>query len=428
MRSDRQQSATEGNKLVVSERAIAAKPREELEQLLSTMIRIRRFEEKAAEMYARGKIKGFLHLYIGQEAVAAGVFSRLREDDYVYSHYREHGHAIARGLDSKKIMAELFGKATGVSRGLGGSMHIFDISKRFMGGYAIVAGHMPLACGTALTCQKLGTDSVTLCIIGDGAVNEGAFHESLNLAAVFKLPVLFLCENNFYGMGTAMHRVSAMTDIYKRAEAYGIRSEQTDGMDVLAMQKSTEQALQLIRRGEGPVFIEAITYRFRGHSMADPEFYRDKTEVEHWRQNDPITVFSEALKRGGQFTDAQIEAMWHRAEEEAEEAARFAEESPFPDVSTLMDHMYAPSPLDNLTEDVAYLEPQGWPADPVKPDDAGEDRQPQEISERPEDSLQPDDAGQNRADPSSEGSPPTAGTSPSPPAGRGTEGEGSPGA
>ncbi|MPZ48326.1 MAG: pyruvate dehydrogenase (acetyl-transferring) E1 component subunit alpha [Dehalococcoidia bacterium] len=312
------------------------------------MILIRRFEEKAAEMYARGKIRGFLHLYIGQEAVGVGVISRLRADDYIYSHYREHGQAIARGLDPKAIMAELFGKATGVSRGLGGSMHIFDISKRFMGGYAIVAGHMPLACGTALAQKHLGTDAVTVSILGDGAVNEGAFHEALNLAAVWKLPVLFLCENNFYGMGTAMSRVSASTDIYKRAEAYGIRSEQVDGMDVIEVAKKTEQALQLIRRGEGPYFLEAITYRFRGHSMADPELYRDKSEVDHWRQNDPIKTFSDALIQGGMFNQGEIEVVWKKVEEEVEEAARFADESPFPDVSTLTNHMYAPSPLDNL--------------------------------------------------------------------------------
>jgi len=334
--------------LVVSERSLASISKEELGKLLYQMILIRRFEEKAAEMYARGKIKGFLHLYIGQEAVGVGVISRLRADDYIYSHYREHGQAIARGLDPKAIMAELFGKATGVSRGLGGSMHIFDISKRFMGGYAIVAGHMPLACGTALAQKHLGTDAVTVSILGDGAVNEGAFHEALNLAAVWKLPVLFLCENNFYGMGTAMSRVSASTDIYKRAEAYGIRSEQVDGMDVIEVAKKTEQALQLIRRGEGPFFLEAITYRFRGHSMADPELYRDKTEVEHWRQNDPIKTFTDALTQGGTFTSEEVEIVWKKVEEEVEEAAKFADESPFPDVSTLTDHMYAPSPLDNL--------------------------------------------------------------------------------
>ena len=334
--------------MVISERSLAAISKEELGKLLYQLTVIRRFEEKAAEMYQRGKIKGFLHLSVGQEAVAVGLMSKLRADDYIYSHYREHGHAIARGLNPKAVMAELFGKETGSSRGRGGSMHIFDISRRFMGGYAIVAGNMPLACGTALAQKHLGTGAVTVSILGDGAVNEGAFHEALNLAAVWKLPLLFLCENNFYGMGTAIHRVSAMTDIYKRAEAYGIRSEQADGMDVIEIQKRTEQALQLIRQGEGPFFLEAITYRFRGHSMADPELYRDKTEVEHWRQNDPIKTFSDALVRGAMFTEEEIAVVWKKAEEEVEDAARFADESAFPDVSTITDHLYAPSPLDNL--------------------------------------------------------------------------------
>jgi len=340
-----------GVELVISERSLKSIPREELGRLLDKMVLIRRFEEKAVEMYSRGKVKGFLHLYVGQEAVAAGVFSVLRPDDYVYSHYREHGHALARGLDPKAIMAELFGKATGASRGRGGSMHIFDLSRRFMGGYAIVAGHMPLACGTALAQKHLRTDTVTVAIVGDGAVNEGVFHEALNLAAVWNLPLLFICENNFYGMGTAMHRVTASTEIYKRAESYGIRSQQVDGMDVIEVQKRTDEALQLIRRGEGPCFMEAITYRFRGHSMADPELYRDKSEVEHWRQNDPIKTFSEALVRGGQMSEEEIAAAWKKAEEAVDEAAHFAEESPFPDVSTLTDHVYAPSPLDHLEKE-----------------------------------------------------------------------------
>ncbi len=334
--------------MVISERSIATIAKDELQKLLHTMILIRRFEEKAAEMYARGRIKGFLHLYIGQEAVGVGVISKLQQQDYIYTHYREHGQAIARGLDPKRVMAELFGKSTGASNGLGGSMHIFDVSKRFMGGYAIVGGHMPLACGTALAAKRRGEDAVVLCIIGDGSVNEGAFHESLNLAAIWKLPVLFLLENNFYGMGTQVDRVCAFPEIYKHAEAYGIRAEKADGMNVIEMQQRTEQALQLVRSGEGPFFLEATTYRFRGHSMADPEFYRDKAEVEHWREMDPINTFSKALLAGGQFTQEEIDATWQQAEATVEEAAQFAEESPFPDVSTLMDNIYAPSPLDHL--------------------------------------------------------------------------------
>jgi pyruvate dehydrogenase E1 component alpha subunit len=336
--------------LVVTERSVASLPREEIERLLHKMTQIRRFEEKAAEWYARGRIKGFLHLYIGQEAVGAGVFSKLRDEDYVYTHYREHGHALARGIEPSKVMAELFGKVTGASRGLGGSMHIFDVSKRFMGGYAIVAGHMPLACGTALATKYRGQDSVTLCIIGDGAVNEGAFHEALNLAAIWKLPVLFLCENNFYGMGTAASRVSATTEIYKRAAVFGIRAEQVDGMDVIEVQKHTEAALTYVRGGNGPFFLEAITYRYRGHSMADPELYRDRGEVDRWRQLDPIRAFSDAILRDGRLTSADIDAIDHQVEEEMDAAVQFAEESAFPDMSDLTRFIYAPSPLDGKRE------------------------------------------------------------------------------
>lgn len=337
--------------MVISDRSVAALSKEEANHLLHEMVLIRRFEEKAAEMYGKGKIRGFLHLYIGQEAVAVGAISKLRPDDYIYTHYREHGHAMTRGVHPNAVMAELYGRVGGASKGLGGSMHIFDIEKRFMGGYAIVAGHMPLACGTALACKQLGTDSVAVCFLGDGAVNEGAFHESLNIAAVWKLPVLFICENNYYGMGTAAARVSATTEVAKRAEAYGIRAGTVDGMDILAVQKHTEQALQLIRNGEGPYFMEAMTYRFRGHSMADPELYRDKSEVEHWRKSDPIVTFTDALLRGGHMTQEEVDAVWAGVEQEVEEAVEFAENSPAPDVSTLYDNMYAPSPLDNLREE-----------------------------------------------------------------------------
>jgi pyruvate dehydrogenase E1 component alpha subunit len=327
---------------------VAAQPRQELEKLLYDMILIRRFEEKAAEMYARGKIKGFLHLYIGQEAVAAGVFSKLQPQDYIYTHYREHGHALARGMDANRIMAELYGKKTGVSGGLGGSMHLFDVSKRFMGGYAIVGGHMPLACGTAMAAKRQGEDAAVLCIIGDGAVNEGAFHESLNLAAIWKLPVLFLLENNGYGMGTQVDRVTAFPEIYKHAEAYGIRAAKADGMNVMEMQRASEEALQYIRSGAGAFFLEAMTYRFRGHSMADPEFYREKAEVEFWRKMDPIGTFSEAIVGSGQVAQSDIDAIRERVERQVEEAAQFAEESPFPAVENILENMYAPSPLDEL--------------------------------------------------------------------------------
>jgi pyruvate dehydrogenase E1 component alpha subunit len=311
--------------------------------LLRMMMLIRRFEEKAAEMYARGKIKGFLHLYIGQEAVATGAVAALRDDDYLVTHYREHGHALARGLDPNAVMAELFGKATGVTGGRGGSMHIFDVAKSFMGGYAIVAGHMPLACGLALAEQYKGTDRIAVNFIGDGAVNEGEFHEALNLAAIWKLPVLFICENNLYGMGTDVRRVSAIVEVYKRAEAYGLQSAQVDGMDVLAMHEAVAEAAARVRSGEGPAFLEAICYRFRGHSMADAEFYRHKDEVETWRRLDPIATLARQLKAGGTIADGDIERLQSEVDRIADAAARFAEESPQPALETLYDFVYKES-------------------------------------------------------------------------------------
>ncbi len=308
--------------------------------LLRTMLLIRRFEEKAAEMYAKGKIHGFLHLYIGQEAVATGAVAAARPDDYIVSHYREHGHALARGLDPGAVMAELFGRSGGVSGGRGGAMHLFDASKSFMGGYAIVAGHMPLACGLGLAEQYKGTQRIALNFIGDGAVNEGEFHESLNLAAVWKLPVLFICENNFYGMGTDVRRVSAVIEVYKRAEAYGIHAEQVDGMDVEAMYEATHRLAERVRRGEGPVFLEAICYRFRGHSMSDPEFYRHKDEVQRWRVLDPIEQLRARMFDAGELDDARFAELQHEADAIAGEAVRFADASPPPEISTLHDFVY----------------------------------------------------------------------------------------
>ena len=312
----------------------------QLIDLLREMMLIRRFEEKAAEMYARGRIAGFLHLYIGQEAIATGVIAAINDDDHIVTHYREHGHALARGLEPGRIMAELFGRTTGVSGGKGGSMHLFDVERYFMGGYAIVAGHLPLACGLALANQRLGNGRIVLCIFGDGAVNEGEFHESLNLAAVRKLPVLFLCENNFYAMGTDIRHVSAVIEVYKRAAAYAIPSEQVDGMDVLAMYKATQRVARGIRAGEGPAFLEAITFRFRGHSMADPEFYRDKGETERWRELDPILTFRQKLESDGVIDEATVQSLQADIEETVNEAARFAEESPHPAPDALFEHVY----------------------------------------------------------------------------------------
>jgi pyruvate dehydrogenase E1 component alpha subunit len=317
-----------------------ARGQTELLDLLRQMMLIRRFEEKAAEMYARGRVAGFLHLYIGQEAVGVGAMAAVRPDDYVISHYRDHGQALARGLEPGAIMAELFGKTTGVSKGRGGSMHLFDVSKRFMGGYAIVGGHLPLTCGLGLACKELRNGNIVLCFFGDGAVNQGEFHESLNLAAIWRLPIVFLCENNLYGMGTNVRRVSAEPDIWKRACAYNIPAEQVDGMDVLAVRDLVRKAAGHARDDKGPYFIEAVTYRFRGHSMADPELYRKKEEVEQWRQNDPILRFRRMLEEQRMLDEKRFEQMENEIEKVVDDATAFAEESPDPDVSALYEHVY----------------------------------------------------------------------------------------
>lgn len=309
--------------------------------LLRQMMIIRRFEERAAEMYANRKIGGFLHLYIGQEAVAVGAISVLRDGDYVISHYREHGHAIARGVDPARVMAELFGKVTGVSRGRGGSMHLFDAEKNFMGGYAIVAGHMPLACGLGFACQYLNKDCIVLNFFGDGAVNEGEFHESLNLAGVWKLPVLFLCENNLYAMGTPIHKTSAVTEVYRRASAYDIPSQRVNGMDLLEVHEAAKRAADYVRQGNGPYLIEALTYRFRGHSMADPELYRTKQEVEEWRARDPIVRFQRELESEGILTDEDWQRLVEEIDKLSDEWVRFADESPDPPLETLYEDVYA---------------------------------------------------------------------------------------
>jgi len=322
-------------------RAVKKQPdRGQLIDLLRQMMLIRRFEEKAAEMYARRKIGGFLHLYIGQEAVGVGAISTLGPSDYIVSHYREHGHALARGLEPGPLMAELFGRATGVSRGRGGSMHLFDVKRGFMGGYAIVGGHMPLAVGLALASSYLKNGRIVLNIFGDGAVNQGEFHESLNLASVWKLPVVFLCENNLYGMGTDVRRVSAEPEIHKRACAYNIPAERVDGMDLLAVREAARRAVDWARGGKGPYFLEAVTYRFRGHSMADPEFYRDKAEVEHWKAQDPIVRFRRYLEGEGLISEEEARSLEEGVEAVINEAVRFADESPEPPLEALYEHVY----------------------------------------------------------------------------------------
>lgn len=310
------------------------------------MVLIRLFEEKCAEGYAYAKIGGFLHLYIGQEAVAVGAINALNPDDDIVTHYRDHGHAIARGLDSNGLMAELYGKETGCSKGRGGSMHLADASKHFWGGYALVGAHLPLAVGMAMRHQYTGSQQVAIAFFGDGSTNNGGFHESLNMAAVYKLPVIFMIENNLYSMGVAIHRDSAIADLHKRAEGYGIHGEAVDGMDPLAMYEATQRAAERCRRGEGPVLLEAKTYRFRGHSMADPEYYRDKEEVEFWRQRDPIANWKKRLLDEGLATEAEIAAIDADVAREMDEAVRFADESPDPALDTLCDYLYA-TPVEN---------------------------------------------------------------------------------
>ncbi|MFQ5848487.1 MAG: pyruvate dehydrogenase (acetyl-transferring) E1 component subunit alpha [Candidatus Methylomirabilales bacterium] len=307
---------------------------------LHQMLLIRKFEDKAGELYARGKVAGFLHLYNGEEAVAVGAISALDEHDLLVTHYRDHGHAIARGMDINRCMAELFGKATGVAKGRGGSMHFFDASVGMYGGWAIVAGHLPLAVGLGLASNSLGKNQVILCVFGDGATNNGYFHEALNMAKLWKVPVVFLCENNLFGMGTAVHRASAVTEMIRKAAAYDIPAEQVDGMDILAVRDAAVKAVGHARRGDGPYFLEVLTYRFRGHSMADPILYRDKSEVEEWRQRDPIIFFRQKLDEAGFLSPQELEQIERETDELVLEAVRFAEESPEPPLTDLYEDIY----------------------------------------------------------------------------------------
>lgn len=316
--------------------------RSQVAEYLKQMLLIRRFEEAGGRLYMQGKIRGFLHLYIGEEAIAVGSISALDPDDYVISHYRDHGHALTKGMEPNVVMAELYGKATGSSGGKGGSMHLFDASRNFMGGYAIVGGQMPIAVGLALAVKYKGESRVVLCFFGDGAVNQGEFHESLNLASLWKLPVLFFLENNLYGMGTHVERTHAGgKDIYLMAEAYKIPAAQIDGMDIVAVREATIEALKRIRSGGGPAFLEAMTYRYRGHSMSDPTAYRGTAEVEEWRRTDPIENFKSFSLGEGLITQEEIATIEKEVRATIEKAVRFAEESPEPDLESLYDHVYA---------------------------------------------------------------------------------------
>lgn len=309
--------------------------------LFQQMLLIRRFEEKSAAAYSMGKIGGFCHLYIGQEAVAVGAISAIRADDYVLTSYRDHGQAIAKGMSPQSVMAELFGKAGGCSRGKGGSMHMFDSKVNFLGGHAIVGGQIPLATGVAFASKYKGTDQVTLCFFGEAAVNQGAFHESLNMAQLWKLPCIYICENNQYGMGTSLDRAMSLRDISKKAGAYEMTSEFVDGMDVLAVREATLRAVERARKDYLPTLLEVRTYRFMGHSMSDPGSYRTRAEIEKHQERDPVKLFSSSLKEEGIIDDARIAEIEKSVLKEVERAIRFAEESPQPAADDLYTDVYA---------------------------------------------------------------------------------------
>ncbi|WP_198167406.1 pyruvate dehydrogenase (acetyl-transferring) E1 component subunit alpha [Microbispora sp. ATCC PTA-5024] len=313
-------------------------------ELLHQMLRIRRFEERCVELYSGEKIRGFMHLYIGEEAVAVGVCHALAADDVVVSTYREHGHALIRGVPATTIMAEMYGKATGSSRGRGGSMHIFDAAHRFYGGNAIVGGGLPLAVGLALADRLRGRRRVTVCFFGDGAVAEGEFHECLNLAALWRLPVLFACENNLYAMGTALAKSHAQTDLALRAAAYGVAAWPVDGMNVLEVTDAATRAAEAIRAGAGPHFVELRTYRFRAHSMYDPDRYRSKAEIEEWKKRDPIDALVAVMKEDREITDGDLTVLEKEIAAEIEQAVDFAEQSPLEPVADLTRFVYSERP------------------------------------------------------------------------------------
>jgi pyruvate dehydrogenase E1 component alpha subunit len=311
--------------------------------LLTDMLRIRRLEEKAAELYGATKIRGFLHLYIGEEAVATGAIRALKPSDGVVATYREHGHALLRGVPMRAIMAEMYGKQAGCARGRGGSMHLFDRATRFFGGQAIVAGGLPLAVGLALATQMQGKDDVVACFFGDGAVAEGAFHESMNLAALWGLPVLFCCENNLYAMGTALDRSESQTDLCKKAESYRMTATPVDGMDVVAVHEASRSAVRAVRSGAGPHFLEFRTYRFRPHSMFDPELYRSRVEVEAWKARGPLHTYTARLKLEGKLTEEEFLALDAEVEREVSDAVSFAESAEFEPIATLAHDLYSPA-------------------------------------------------------------------------------------
>jgi pyruvate dehydrogenase E1 component alpha subunit len=337
------EDATRGRspeKTGVESRSRPLPERDTYEKVLAKMILIRRFEERAGEMYAKAKIGGFLHLCIGEEATIVGATQALREGDYLLSTYREHGQALARGTEPNAVMAELFGKVDGCSSGRGGSMHLFDAERRFFGGYGIVGGNLPLAAGVALASDYRGTEDVTLCMSGDGATNQGTFGETMNLVALWSLPIVFMVINNQFGMGTALERHSAVTDLSKKAAGYGVPGTRCNGMDVLDTHACVSEALEKARTDRAPQLVEAVTYRYRGHSMADPEEYRTKEEVEEWRAHDPIAAFSERVTDEGELGEDDVKRMDDAAMKAVDEAVAFADASPFPDLDSLYDDIY----------------------------------------------------------------------------------------
>ncbi|HEY6549710.1 MAG TPA: pyruvate dehydrogenase (acetyl-transferring) E1 component subunit alpha [Solirubrobacterales bacterium] len=381
-------------------------------ELLARMALIRRFEEEAGRQYQRAKAGGFLHLAIGEEATIVGTASVMREEDYLIGTYRTHGHAIARGTEPKHVMAELFGRVDGTSGGRGGSMHIFDREHRFMGGYGIVGGNLPIAAGLALSSEYKGEDAVTVCMFGDGASNAGNFGETMNLAALWSLPVLFLVENNLYGMGTSVERHSAQTDLSKKAEGYGIPGQRIDGMDVIAVREAVAEGIRLAREERKPTLLEAFTYRYRGHSAADPEVYREREEVEEWREKDPIESFARRCIEAGILGEREVREVRDKAEAAVLEAVEFAEASPEPALDTLYENLYAvtdtggwyavdersPEPHRGEDEDhmpdaarelaeagAAYAgQPDGPRPNPAESGDAQEGAEPEVAAEREE--------------------------------------------
>jgi pyruvate dehydrogenase E1 component alpha subunit len=324
----------------IAERARLTLGEGELGELYRRMVLIRRFEDKVAEMYSRGKITGFCHLYAGEEAVAVGAIYALYDKDYVVSTYREHGHCLAKGASARAVMAELFGKVTGLSRGHGGSMHLFDANLRFMGGYAIVGGGLPLSVGLGLSCQYKEEPEVVCTFFGDGALPQGAFHESLNMASLWKLPVIFICENNFYGMGTMVQNAIAQEELYRFAQSYKMPGVRVDGQDVLEVYSAVTEAATRAREGDGPSLIEATTYRYRGHSMSDPAEYRSKREERIWQERDPIKNLRRRMLQNNPALGPRLEAIEQEVDEVIADAVRFADESPEPGLDELGKYVY----------------------------------------------------------------------------------------